>query len=212
MRWREAPATTAITLGTLAVSLVLLAGGWISDAAIGGGLIPARLSGAALPAGLALVVPAWLTPLTATLIHGGIAHLALNLVMLVYCGAQAERALGSGGTAVLYVIGAYAAAAGQWALMPASPVPMIGASGAISAAVGAYALLYGERRAKPLGPIPAGLVHVAWLAAAWIGIQAMIGVAGLGGGPAIAVGAHVGGFLAGLALARPLLLWRYRRA
>ena len=55
-------------------------------------------------------------------------------------------------------------------------------------------------------------MHVVWLAAAWIGIQLMIGVAGLGGATRIAIGAHIGGFLAGLALARPLLLWRYRGA
>jgi len=212
MRWRDAPAITAITGVTLAVSLLLLVTGWLPEAAIGGGVIPLRLSGAAMPAEFGTVVPLWLTPLTATLIHGGIAHVALNLVMLVYCGAQVERALGSGATGLLYIAGAYAAAAGQWALAPTSPTPMIGASGAISAIVAAYALLYGESRAKRLGPLPAGLVHVVWLAAAWIGIQAMIGIAGLGGGPTVAIGAHVGGFLLGLALARPLLLWRYRRA
>ena len=82
--------------------------------------------------------------------------------------------------------------------------------------VGTYALLFGQRRAAAIGPIPGGVVHVAWLAAAWIGIQALIGFAGMGlpgaGGAAVAVGAHIGGFLVGLALARPLLLWRYRHA
>jgi membrane associated rhomboid family serine protease len=53
---------------------------------------------------------------------------------------------------------------------------------------------------------------VLWLAAAWIGVQLLTGLAGLGGGPLVAIGAHIGGFLAGLALARPLLLWRYRKA
>ena len=212
MRWREAPATVVLTVVTLAVSLLILLAGWLPEAAIGGGVIPARLGGALLPADHGMALPAWLTPLSATLIHGGIAHVALNRVMLAYCGAQAERAVGSGGLTLLYVVGAYAAAAGQWALAPASPMPMIGASGAISAIVAGYALLYGERRARRVGPVPAGVVHVLWLAAAWIGIQAMIGVAGIGGGPAIAIGAHVGGFLAGLVLTRPLLLWRYRHA
>ena len=85
-------------------------------------------------------MPAWLTPLTATLIHGGIAHLALNLVMLVYCGLFAERALGAAGVVILYIVGAYAAALGHWAFEPGSSMPMIGASGAISAVVGAYAV------------------------------------------------------------------------
>lgn len=212
MRWRDAPATTVLTVATLVVSLLILLTGWLPEAAFSGGVIPLRLSGAAMPAGHGFAVPVWLTPLTATLVHGGIAHVALNLVMLAYCGARTERALGTGGFVALYVAGAYAAAAGQWALSPGSAAPMIGASGAISAVVAGYALLYGERRPQRLGPVPAGVVHVTWLAAAWIGIQAMIGVAGLGGGPTIAVGAHVGGFLAGLALTRPILLWRYRRA
>ena len=143
--------------------------------------------------------------------RAAVAHLVLNLVMLVYCGLFAERALGGVGVLALYLLGAYAAALGHWCFDPVSAVPMIGASGAISAIVGAYALLYGERRATPLGPIPGGVVHVAWLAVSWIGIQLLIGVAGMAGG-AIAIGAHIGGFLAGLALARPLLLWRYRNA
>lgn len=164
-----------------------------------------------MPADHAFLVPAWLTPLSATLIHGGLAHLALNLVMFVYCGQLAERTLGATGIVSLYVVGAYAAALGHWAFEPGSAVPMIGASGAISAVVAAYALLYGERRARGIGPIPAGVVHVAWLAAAWVGIQLLVGVAGVGG-VTIAVGAHIGGFIAGLALARPLLLWRYRAA
>ena len=212
MTWRDAPATTAITLITLAASLLVEATGSTGAAAIGGGMIPARLSGAVLPPDHGMAVAAWLTPLTATLVHGGLAHLAFNLVMLFFCGALTERALGWAGVIVLYGVGAYAAAAGQWVLAPMSPMPTIGASGAISALVAGYALLYGERRAKPVGSIPAGVVHVLWLAAAWIGIQALVGVAGLGGGPSIAIGAHIGGFLAGLALAKPLLLWRYRRA
>jgi membrane associated rhomboid family serine protease len=185
--------------------------GSLAYAAIGAGFIPARIDGVALPAGLSFAAPVWLTPLTATLIHGGWAHLAFNLLMFVFCGREAERAVGAGGIAILYLVGAYAAAATQWAFAPASAVPMIGASGAISAVVGAYAVLFGRRRAKRLGPIPAHIVHIVWLAAAWIGIQLLIGFAGMGG-VTVAIGAHIGGFVAGLVLARPLLRWRYRRA
>ena len=148
--------------------------------------------------------------------HAGLAHLVLNLVMLAFCGGQVERAVGPDGTAVLYVVGAYVAAFGQWLLAPASIVPVIGASGAISAVVAAYALLFGQREVKPLGPVPGRVVHVLWLAVAWIGIQLLIGYAGMGmpgaGGAQVAIGAHIGGFDAGLAQARPLLLWRYRHA
>src|SRR3546814_2039165 len=49
---------------------------------------------------------------------------------------------------------------------------------------------------------PGTVVRVVWLAAAWIGVQLLIGLAGLGGGPHIAIAAHIAGFLVGLALAR----------
>lgn len=208
---RRAGATTGIAVATALVSALLILTGLLSQAAIGAGFIPLRIEGAALPSGLAFAVPAWLTPLTATLIHGGWAHLAFNLLMFVFCGRETERALGAGGIAVLYVVGAYAAAAMQWVFAPASALPMIGASGAISAVVGAYAVLFGRRRAKRMGPVPAYVVHIAWLAVAWIGIQLLIGFAGMGG-VTVAIGAHIGGFVAGLVLARPLLGWRFRRA
>lgn len=199
-----------IAATTVIASVLLIVTGRLGWGAVQGGFIPARLT-AELPADHLFAIPFALTPLTATLVHGGFLHLLLNLVILVFCGRQVERALGAGPLVALYVAGAYLAAAMHWLFEPGSAVPMVGASGAISALVAAYALLFGERRAKPLGPIPANVIHVAWLAAAWIGIQFLIGVAGVGG-VTVAIGAHIGGFVAGLILARPLLLWRYRRA
>lgn len=210
MRWADAPATYMIAALTTAASSLLILGGWIPEAALAGGFVPARVGAAAVSA-LMPLLPALLTPISATLIHAGLAHLFFNLVMLIWCGRQTERALGGGGVLALYGVGAYAAAAGQWAVGPLSTTPMIGASGAISAVVGAYALLFGERRARPLGPLPAGIVHVLWLAAAWIGVQLLIGATDTASAP-VAIAAHIGGFLAGLGLARPLLLWRWRRA
>ncbi|HEX8483769.1 rhomboid family intramembrane serine protease [Sphingomonas sp.] len=211
MTRNDAPITIGLAIATAVFSAIVLMAGDLSAIAYGAGFVPVRLAGAVLPDGLPLVVPTWLTPLTATLIHGGIAHLVFNLVMLVYCGRMLEHVLSGGGIAILYGVGAYAAAGAQWAFDPVSVAPMIGASGAISATVGAYALLFSEQRVKAIGPVPAGVVHVLWLAAGWISIQLLIGAAGMGG-VTVAIGAHVGGFLAGLALARPLLLWRYRDA
>jgi membrane associated rhomboid family serine protease len=208
----EARATAILTIATLVASGLILLTGTLPYWAVNAGFIPLRLDGDLGSSAHAFIVPLWATPLTATLVHGGLAHVALNVVMLVFCGQAVERALGSAGVVVLYAVGAYAAALGHWAFGPESAAPMIGASGAISAIVGAYSLLYGERQAKAIGPVPAGVVHVAWLAVAWIGIQLLTGVAGFGGGAPIAIGAHIGGFVAGLALARPLLLWRYRAA
>lgn len=181
-------------------------------AAVTAGFVPGVLSGTITAGPGMSLLPAWLTPLTATLVHSGFVHLGLNMVMLVYCGALVERALGWRLLVLLYLVGAYAGAAGQWAQFPDSPVPMIGASGAISAMIAAYSLLYADRPVPAIGPIPSRVVRIAWLAAAWIGIQLLTGLAGLGGGPSIAIGAHIGGFIAGLVLTRPLLLWHYRRA
>ena len=208
MNWREAPATAALAVATLLVSAFLILGGSLDAASLQAGFIPVRLQ----VDNPAFVVPWLLTPLSATLVHGGWTHLGFNLIMLGFCGYETERTLGSRGLIVLYLIGAYVAAAGQWVAGPTSPVPMIGASGAISAVIAAYSLFYGKMRAKPLGPIPASVIHVLWLAAAWIGIQLLTGLAGLNGEVRIAIGAHIGGFIAGLLLARPLLRWRYRKA
>jgi membrane associated rhomboid family serine protease len=150
--------------------------------------------------------------LGATLIHGGLAHLAMNMLMLDYIGVMVERALGSRGVIVLYLVGAYAACAGQWLPDPRSTVPMIGASGAVSALVGAYALLYGRRKTRDVGPVPAWLLHVLWLLAAWAVLNLLVGVLSAQMGMPIAAAAHIGGFVAGLALCRPLLMWRWRGA
>jgi membrane associated rhomboid family serine protease len=72
--------------------------------------------------------------------------------------------------------------------------------------------LFSRNEVKRIGPIPAHWVRALWLAVAWTGVQWMVGLASAGSGYAIAWAAHVGGFLAGLALARPLLSWRYRGA
>lgn len=174
------------------------------------GFIPGTIGGEVTVVG---ALPVAITPLSSALLHSGFAHLFLNMIMLLWCGRQVETALGWKLYLLLYVIGAYAAAAAQWALDPASGTAMVGASGAISAVVGMYALVFSEQRVPAIGPIPGHIVRALWLAAAWIGLQALIGIGfsgGIGGNAGVAIGAHIGGFLAGLLLARPLLRWRYR--
>lgn len=211
MHFRDAPATYGIAILTVAVSVCAILFVAPDVAAVTGGFIPGRVPDVPIANYAGWLVPVWLTPLSATLLHGGWMHLFFNMVMLVYCGREAERALGSVSIAALYVIGAYAAAAGQWAQDPGAVMPMIGASGAISALVAAYAMLYGGSRTPGVGPLPAGLIHALWLGAAWTGINLLIGFATMMGQP-VAIGAHIGGFIVGLVLARPLLLWRYRKA
>jgi len=207
---RKLSATTVIVAVTVAVSLIATLAPNAVQIQYAAGFIPARVSGGLILSGL--VVPAWLTPFSSALIHAGLFHLGMNMLMLAFTGREAERAIGAKALVLLYLIGAYAACGAQWLAGPMSTAPMIGASGASSAVVGAYSLLFGRQRAKAIGPIPAQVVHIAWLAAAWIGVNLLMGFAFLQGGVSVAIWAHIGGFLVGLALARPLLLWRWRNA
>ncbi|MFM9978613.1 MAG: rhomboid family intramembrane serine protease [Sphingomonadaceae bacterium] len=206
------PGAAPVTLGLTIVSVaafVLARLIWPADFVSEQlGFIPLRVSAAAQ----GFVVPLALTPLSCTLAHGDMWHLGLNMLMLVWCGRGVETVIGPWPMLVLYGVGAYLAAAAQWLVEPGSIVPMIGASGAISGVLAVYALLFGRNEVKRIGPIPAHWVRALWLALAWTGVQWMIGLATRGGGYEIATAAHIGGFLAGLALARPLLAWRYRGA
>ena len=173
------------------------------------GFIPLRVE---MPALVSSAVPVSLTPLTATLVHSGLVHLGFNLLILLWCGTQVERVIGAGGTTLLYIVGAYAAAFAQWAVHPHANVPVVGASGAISAVMGAFALSYGRARAFTNNLALNRWINVAWLMAAWVVLQLMMGWLRYQQGYLLATPAHVGGFAAGLVLQRPLLLWRYRNA
>jgi membrane associated rhomboid family serine protease len=156
--------------------------------------------------------PAWLTPLTATLVHSGLIHLGFNLLVFVWCGAAVERILGRAGLVILYVLGAYAAAAGQWLADPMGLVPMVGASGAISAVIGAFSLSFGRPRQFTRSQRLNRWINALWLLVAWVVLQMAMGWLAGGQGYLLATPAHIGGFIAGLLLQRPLLLWRYRKA
>ena len=202
-------ATNAITVLTALAWVVAVVLGLDQQAALALGFVPARLSGAAVPWP---AIPAILTPLSATLVHSGLVHLGFNLLIFVWCGTAVERVLGKTGLITLYLVGAYAAALAQWALAPSATVPMIGASGAISAVMGAFALSFGRARMLTRSPTVNRWINALWLMVAWIVLQVMMGWLAGGQGYLLATPAHVGGFAAGLLLQRPLLLWRYRKA
>ncbi len=200
-------ATYAIATATTLAFFGALIADWQGFVALAGGFIPARMAGYVdLPG----AVPAWATPLSATLIHGGFLHLGFNLLMLVYCGRFVELALGWARTAALYGAGAYVSAAAQFVLDPASADTMIGASGAISALVGAYALLFAQRRPADWRGIPGSVLHIVWLGLAWTAIQLVFAYSMARDGTPIAIGAHIGGFIFGSVAAIPLLRWRAR--
>ena len=202
-------ATAWIAIVTAVFWLVPLLLGWGDAVDFTMGFIPARLSGVAM---VGPAVPAFLTPLSATLVHAGFLHLALNLLILVWCGTAVERVLGARALVFVYVVSAYTAAMAQWAIDPFGQMPMVGASGAISGVIGAFALSFGQQKQIVRSRSLNRMLNALWLLAAWIVLQLMTSFLGGTQGLLVATPAHVGGFLSGLLLQRPLLMWRYRKA
>jgi membrane associated rhomboid family serine protease len=207
--WRKAPLTAGLAIVTIAAWLIAALFQLEDQAALEFGFWPADPASGP--------VPVWLEPLTATFVHSGPIHLIFNMMILVFCGRPVESVLGSPAMAILYVLGAYAAAGAQYLVNPGAP--MIGASGAISAVLGAYAMLFGRNKVKVASPTLALWLNALWLMAAWVVLQVFIGIALSGSsfisggeGVTIAVAAHIGGFAVGVILANPLLLFKYRKA
>lgn len=209
MKQQPAPVTSGFAAICALLYLILSISGLQMQAVIGAGFIPARFSGAVAGPDI-WMLPAFLTPLSSAFLHGGLLHLFFNLMILLFIGRQLEMPLGSKIMVVILVAGALGGALGQFLADRFDTTPMIGASGAISALIAVYALIFSQSKTQAIGPIPGHWVRALWLAAAWIGLQLLIGFAGSGGFGAIAIWAHVGGFVAGLLLARPLLRWRFR--
>ena len=201
-------AITALTALAWLVAAVTL-GASSDEAALALGFIPDRVLGAPVPW---VALPVFLTPLSATLVHQGLVHVGFNLLIFFWCGQAVERVLGRAGLITLYFVGAYLAALGQWLAYPTSVVPMIGASGAISAVIGAFSLSFGRPKQFTRSPRANRWINSAWLLVAWIVLQLMMGLLAGAQGILLAWPAHVGGFIAGLLLQRPLLLWKYRHA
>ncbi len=173
------------------------------------GLVPARLTGQVI--GIPGSIPAPLTLVTHMFLHGGLVHLAMNMVFLAWAGRQVEWLLGPARLLLLFLVGGIAGGLLQVVAHPASVAPVIGASGAISAVFATYALLFaqsGERPGRFLGLALSGeTIRALRYASFWIGLQLLTAVAfntpGQSGG--IAVWAHVGGFVAGLLFGLPYL-------
>ena len=183
------------------------------------GLVPGELTarapvGFALPMGpgLACLVDRdpinWLTPVLSMFLHGGWMHLIGNSLYLWVFGNNVEDSMGRWRFLAFYLICGLAAAASHVLVAPASPVPTVGASGAISGVLGAYLVLYPRVRVRIFVP-PFFLFRVAaWLMLVWWFVtQVITGLPQLSplrpdvsGG--VAVWAHVGGFVAGAALVK----------
>jgi membrane associated rhomboid family serine protease len=149
-------------------------------------------------------IPPVLSIVTSMFLHGGLLHVAGNMLYLWIFGNNIEDAVGHIRFLLFYLFSGFAAAYGHALTDSQSMIPMIGASGAVSGVLGAYLLLYPHARVHTLVifgffwqiiRIPA-IVVIGF----WIVIQIINGLLSQGalqhGG--VAWFAHVGGFLAGL--------------
>src|SRR5262245_28364716 len=151
----------------------------------------------------------YLTLLTSMFMHGGIAHLLGNMWFLWIFGDNIEQDLGRGRYLAFYLVCGLLASLTHIAFNFNSQIPSLGASGAISGVLGAYLLLHSQRRVTVLmfrvvTQVPG------WVAVGlWFAFQVIEGLGVLGGaGTGVAYGAHIGGFVAGLALAKVFMLGR----
>jgi membrane associated rhomboid family serine protease len=178
-------------------------------------LIPTRLF--ADPLGEAFTV------FTSMFMHANLMHIAGNLWFLWIFGDNVEDAMGHVRYLGFYLLGGVVAAAVQMVMTMGSPIPMVGASGAIAAVTGAYMVLYPRAPILILNPIPLlwlfwglSLVVPAWFVAGeFFVVNVLMGVQSLhvpeAGGGGVAVFAHIGGFIAGLLAVTPLSHGRERR-
>lgn len=145
-------------------------------------------------------VSVYLTFLTSMFMHGGISHIFGNMLFLWVFGDNIENRIGHLRYAIFYMVCGLAAALGQIVMDTGSVIPMLGASGAISGVLGGYLLLYPKRRIRAilfnfLTDVPA---YVAL--GIWIVYQIVTGYLTPAGAGGVAYAAHIGGFIAGLAL------------
>lgn len=177
-------------------------------------LLPGRLSEAVRHGSPAELFESASTLVTSQFLHGGFLHVLLNLWTLWIFGDNVEDRLGRLKYLAFYVACGAAAGLLHVAANPDSLVPTLGASGAISGVMGAYVVLYPRARVVTLVPVlfyplffslPA-LVYVGL----WFVLQLFSGLVDSGAEGGVAWWAHIGGFLAGIALL-PLLGRRERR-
>lgn len=221
------PLMTYALLGGIAASWFLIQGAGFDGTSLAAsvcnlGLIPGELTrqaavgtGIQVADGMACLVDRdpinLLTPVTSMFLHGGWAHLLGNCMFLWVFGNNVEDSMGRLRFLVFYVLCGLAAAAAQVAIDPSSPIPMVGASGAISGVLGGYLLLYPRVRVRVLFilvvfiqvvRVPAFVVLLLW-----IGYQVVMGLPELmavdpEASSGVAVFAHIGGFIAGLLLVK----------
>lgn len=201
--------TPYVTLALIAANVLVFLGyyttleGWpLMRFFMEWGLVPVRVIHGEGYAGL----------ITHMFLHGGWMHLIGNMLFLWIFGDNLEEEMGRFRFLLFYLAAGLAAAALQIAADPASPVPMVGASGAVAGVMGGYLLLYPKARVDVLLFF---LIFFrvfalrAWIVLGlWFGLQLFSGFSTPTDGGDVAYWAHIGGFVAGLVLTLPVWLRR----
>jgi membrane associated rhomboid family serine protease len=201
-----------VTVGLIVVNVVVFLGelaghGWGGMVGVANryGLVPVALThyltGEAVPAGRALL------PLfTSMFLHGGLVHLLGNMWFLWIFGDNVEDRLGHARFLVFFLACGVVGNIAHYAFNPDSPIPAIGASGAIAGVLGAYLLSYPTARILVLIPfffiyfieLPALVVLGFWFVLQFVSGAASVVQSQASGG--VAWWAHIGGFLVGMAI------------
>lgn len=154
-------------------------------------------------------IPVWLTLITSMFMHGGLAHIAGNMLFLWIFGDNIEDAMGHGRYFIFYLLcGILAGLAHVFTTAffgQSLYIPSLGASGAISGVMGGYILLFPSRRVHIWLFFIFTISVPAFIAVGiWFAFQVINGLGILGGDETggVAYAAHIGGFIAGLVLVR----------
>jgi membrane associated rhomboid family serine protease len=150
-------------------------------------------------------LPFWSTLLSSMFLHGGWMHLGGNMLYLWIFGDNLEKVMGALRFAIFYLVCGLAASLAHIVFGPASTVPAVGASGAISGVLGGYLVLFPRNQVRVL--TRGGVAHVPaiYVLGFWIVIQLINGVGSIATSSetsGVAYMAHVGGFVAGLVLVK----------
>jgi membrane associated rhomboid family serine protease len=153
-------------------------------------------------------LPVYFNFLSSMFMHGSIAHIFGNMLFLWIFGDNLENLMGHVRYAIFYIVCGFAAAVAQIIMGPDSLIPMLGASGAISGVLGGYVLLFPQRQVRAiifnfLTTVPAFVAI-----GIWIVYQLVLGYFTPEGTGGVAYAAHIGGFVAGVALVKLFTIGR----
>jgi membrane associated rhomboid family serine protease len=153
-------------------------------------------------------LPVYFNFLSSMFMHGDIMHIFGNMLFLWIFGDNLENLLGHIRFAAFYIVCGLVAAFSQIFMDSDSVIPMLGASGAISGVMGGYLLLFPQRKVRAiifnfLTTVPAFVAL-----GIWIGYQILVGYLTPAGTGGVAYAAHIGGFIAGVALIKVFAIGR----